>query len=89
MVIDFDKHGAKGTAAIRDRNGSTTYLLRDIATVFDRLKTHAFHKMVYVVCEQEVHFRQVIKAVELMGRADVANKLQHITFARANSLVPH
>ncbi|KFZ18424.1 hypothetical protein V501_01226 [Pseudogymnoascus sp. VKM F-4519 (FW-2642)] len=89
-VIDFDKHGAKlGSAAIRDRNGSTTYLLRDIATVFDRLKTYEFDKMVYVVCEQDVHFRQVFKAVELMGRGDVANKLQHVTFTRANSPVAH
>jgi arginyl-tRNA synthetase len=84
-VIDFDKHGGRGSAAIRDRSGCTTYLLRDIATVFDRLNTHSFDKMVYVVCEQEVHFRQVIKAVELMGRVDVANKLQHITFARPSS----
>ena len=84
-VIDFDKHDAKlklGAAALRDRSGSTTYLLRDIATVFDRLKTHAFDKMVYVVCEQEVHFRQVFKAVELMGRKDVSTKLQHIAFTR-------
>lgn len=89
-VIDFDKHGARlGTAAVRTRNGSTTYLLRDIATVFDRLKTHSFDKMVYVVCEQDVHFRQVIKAVELMGRADVANKLQHVTFTRANGPASH
>ncbi|KAG0645350.1 Arginyl-tRNA synthetase [Hyphodiscus hymeniophilus] len=87
-VIDFDKHGAKlGKAALRDRNGSTTYLLRDIATVFDRLKTHAFDKMVYVVCEQDVHFRQVFKAVELMGHPNVANKLQHITFPKPNTIV--
>ena len=82
-IIDFDKHGAKlGTATIRDRNGSTSYLLRDIATVFDRLKIHAFDKMVYVVCEQEVHFRQVFKAVELMGHADVADKLHHVAFSK-------
>ncbi|KAF4632048.1 hypothetical protein G7Y89_g6082 [Cudoniella acicularis] len=89
-VIDFDKHGAKlGTATIRDRNGSTTYLLRDIATVFDRLKTHEFDKMVYVVCEQDVHFRQVFKAVELMGRPDVSSKLQHITFTKAIGSTSH
>lgn len=88
-VIDFDKHGAKlGTAALRDRNGSTTYLLRDIATVFDRLQTHSFDKMIYVVCEQDVHFRQVFKAVELMGSPDVASKLQHITFTRAGGHPP-
>ncbi|PVH77594.1 Nucleotidylyl transferase [Cadophora sp. DSE1049] len=89
-VIDFDKHGGRlGTATIRDRNGSTSYLLRDIATVFDRLKTHAFDKMVYVVCEQDVHFRQVFKVVELMGRADVANKLHHVTFTKPSGPSPH
>ena len=86
-IIDFDKHGAKlGAATVRGRNGSTTYLLRDIATVFDRFKTHSFDKMVYVVCEQDVHFRQVFKAVELIGRADIANKLQHISFPKASGL---
>lgn len=84
-VIDFDKHGAKlGPGTIRGRNGSTTYLLRDIATVFDRHKTHSFDKMLYIVCEQDVHFRQVFKAVRMMGYADIADKLQHITFPRAS-----
>jgi arginyl-tRNA synthetase len=92
-VIDFDKYGEKkdkhgekklGTVPLRDRNGSTTYLLPDITTVFDRLKTYSFDKMVYVVGEQEGHFRKLIKAVELMGRADVGNKLQHVSFARAD-----
>lgn len=89
-VIDFDKHGAKlGTATIRGRNGSTTYLLRDIATVLDRFKTHSFDKMIYVVCEQDVHFRQVFKAVELMGRVDIAEKLQHISFPKGSGPSPH
>jgi arginyl-tRNA synthetase len=84
-VIDYDEHGARlGTVTVRGRNGNTTYLLRDIATVFDRFKTHSFDKMIYIVCEQDVHFRQVFKAVELMGHADIADKLQHITFTRAN-----
>ena len=82
-VIDYDKHGAKlGLAIVRGRNGSTTYLLRDIATLFDRVKTYSFDKMLYVVGEQDVHFRQVFKAVELMGHADIAGKLEHVTFAK-------
>ncbi|KAE9375792.1 arginyl-tRNA synthetase [Stipitochalara longipes BDJ] len=89
-VIDYDKHGAKlGTATVRGRNGSTTYLLRDIATVFDRFKRHSFDKMIYVVCEQDVHFRQVIKTVELMGHPEIANKLEHITFSKANRRSSH
>ena len=82
-VIDYDEHGARlGSVTVRGRNGSTTYLLRDIATVLDRFKTHSFDKMIYVVCEQDVHFRQVFKAVELIGHGDIADKLQHITFPR-------
>jgi arginyl-tRNA synthetase len=82
-IIDFDKHGVKlGTAILRGRNGSTTYLLRDIATVFDRSKRYVFDKMFYVVGGQDVHFRQVFKAVELMGYGDIAEKLQHITFSK-------
>jgi arginyl-tRNA synthetase len=89
-VIDYDKHGAKlGMATIRSRNGSTTYLLRDISTVFDRLKRHSFDKMIYVVCEQDVHFRQVFKAVELIGHPDIAEKLEHITFAKASRRSSH
>jgi arginyl-tRNA synthetase len=83
-VIDYDKYDKRlGTGILRGRNGSTRYLLRDIATVFDRFKTHSFDKMVYVVCEQDVHFRQVFKAVELMGHPDIANKLERVTFPRA------
>ena len=89
-VIDYDKHGTKlGMATIRGANGSTTYLLRDIATVFDRLKRHSFDKMFYVVCEQDVHFRQVFKAVELMGHPGIAEKLEHITFAKASRRSSH
>ena len=89
--INFQTHGFRGlgTAVVRDRNGCTTYLLRDVATVFERLKTYAFDKMVYVVCEQELHFRRVFKVVALMGHADVANKLQHLTFAGANGHWSH
>lgn len=89
-VIDYDKHGAKlGTANLRGRNGSTTYLLRDIATVFDRFKTHSFDKMLYVVGEQDVHFRQVFKAIELMGHADIAERLKHITFSKTSGPSSH
>lgn len=89
-VIDYDEHGTRlGTVTVRGRNGNTTYLLRDIATVFDRFETHSFDKMIYVVCEQDVHFRHVFKAIELMGYADLAKKLQHITFAKTSGPSSH
>ncbi|KAJ2907260.1 hypothetical protein MKZ38_006554 [Zalerion maritima] len=88
-IIDFEKHGAPrlGKAHLRDRIGLTNYFLRDIATVFYRFKTCPFDKMIYVVSgDQDTHFRQLFKTVELMGYADLEQKLHHVSFAKANRL---
>ncbi|EDN07351.1 arginyl-tRNA synthetase [Histoplasma mississippiense (nom. inval.)] len=39
-VINFEKHGARklGTAVVRNRGGTTTYLLRDVAAVLERVE---------------------------------------------------
>ncbi|KAM5371718.1 hypothetical protein ACJZ2D_007883 [Fusarium nematophilum] len=91
-MIDFSKHEARGlsTAVLRYRNGTTSYLLRDLAAVLDRYKTHSFDKMIYVVVmEQEMHFHRVTKTLELMGRQDLAERIQHVAFARINGLPDH
>lgn len=83
--IDFAKHEAKGLsmAVMRYRNGTTSYPLRDVAAVLDRYKTHHFDKMLYVVAmEQDMHFQRVVKTLELMGREDLAAKIQHVSFAK-------
>jgi arginyl-tRNA synthetase len=82
-MINFEKHGGKGlgTAIIRGRTGTTTYLLRDVAAIFEREQTYKFDKMIYVVSsEQDFYFRRVFKTVELVGRSDLAARLQHINF---------
>ncbi|RKL45900.1 Arginine--tRNA ligase, cytoplasmic [Fusarium proliferatum] len=87
--IDFSKHDAKGLslAVLRYRNGTTSYLLRDLAAVFDRYKKHQFDKMIYVVAmEQEMHFHRVTKTLELMGRQDLAERILHVSFAKINGL---
>ncbi|KAM0253461.1 hypothetical protein ACHAP5_000490 [Fusarium lateritium] len=87
--IDFSKHDAKGLslAVLRYRNGTTSYLLRDLAAVLDRFKKHSFDKMIYVVAmEQEMHFHRVTKTLELMGRSDLADRIQHVSFAKINGL---
>lgn len=88
-MIDFTKHDAKGlsTAVVRFRNGTTSYLLRDVAAVLDRYKAHKFEKMIYVVAmEQEMHFHRVTKCLELMGRGDLAERIQHVAVAKINGL---
>ncbi|OLN97805.1 Arginine-tRNA ligase, cytoplasmic 1 [Colletotrichum chlorophyti] len=88
-VIDFKKHGCKGLGLqiFRNRTGTTTYFSRDLASVLDREKEYAFDKMIYVVnSEQDSHFRFVTKALELMGREDLAKKIQHVGFGKVQGL---
>ncbi|KAL2192754.1 arginyl-tRNA synthetase [Corynascus similis CBS 632.67] len=84
-IIDFDKHGSKGLglAVVRSRTGTTTYLLRDVAAILDRAEKYAFNKIIYVVStEQDLYFRRVFRTVELMGRPDLAARLQHVNFGK-------
>lgn len=88
-IIDYSKHGPKslGVSVLRGRTGSTSYLLRDIAAVLDRDKKYSFEKMIYVVAaEQDVHFQKVFQALRYMGRADLAEKLEHVNFGKVQGL---
>jgi arginyl-tRNA synthetase len=76
-IINFAKHDAKGlgVAMMRYRNGTTSYLLRDVAAVLDRDAAFSFDKMIYVVAmEQDNHFGRVIKTLQLMGNEELALK---------------
>jgi arginyl-tRNA synthetase len=88
-IVDFKKHAPKnlGTAVVRGRTGSTTYLLRDVAAVLDREKKYAFDKMIYVVTsEQDSHFHRVFQMLEFIGRADLVAKLQHVPFGKVQGM---
>ncbi|KAK7894423.1 hypothetical protein LTR67_006184 [Exophiala xenobiotica] len=90
-VIDFEKHGYKGqkTAIARFSDGTTTYLLRDIAAVLERSDTHSFDRMIYVVSsKQDSHFHQVFTALEMMGCSELVAKLQHVSFGKFQGLSP-
>ncbi|EAQ85473.1 hypothetical protein CHGG_09487 [Chaetomium globosum CBS 148.51] len=85
MGWDVVKHGPKGlgVAVVRGRTGTTTYLLRDFAAILERDEKYAFDKMIYVVStEQDLYFRRVFRTLELMGRSDLAVRLQHVNFGK-------
>lgn len=86
-IINLKEHGGLGTPIARFSNGSTSYLLRDIAAVVERRKKYSFDKMIYVVTsKQGPHFQQVFKAVELMGYSDL--DIHHINFGKFQGLSP-
>lgn len=90
-VIDFEKHGSKGlrTTLARYSNGTTSYLLRDIAAVLERSRKYSFDKMIYVVtAKQDSHFHELSAALELMGHSELAHKIQHVPFGKTQGLLP-
>ena len=61
-------------------DGATLYSTRDLAAAFYRKQTYDFHKCLYVVAyQQNLHFKQWFKVVELMGH-EWAQDLEHVAF---------
>ena len=61
-------------------NGGTIYPTRDITAAIYRKNTYDFYKNLYVVAyQQNLHFRQVFKVLELMGY-DWAKDCIHVNF---------
>lgn len=87
VIIDFKKHAAPklDVAIIRNRNNTTTYLLRDVGGAIQRYEQHGFDEMIYVVMsEQDVHLQRLFKILQLMGGAyrEIASKMRHVTFGK-------
>jgi arginyl-tRNA synthetase len=88
QIIHMQNLGVKaGTAIVRDRSGSSTYLLRDLAAVLERSRKYAFDKMIYVVAsDNSVHFTQLIKVLEAMDMKELADKLQYVKFSEVSKM---
>lgn len=67
QVIDLSPYDMP-PCLITKSNGGTIYHSRDIAALLYRKANHHFHKCLYVTgLEQTLHFKQIFKAIELMG----------------------
>lgn len=79
MIVDLEKYNMP-PALIKKSDGSTLYTTRDIAAAIYRKEHYDFYKNIYVVAsEQNLHFKQWIKIVELMGY-DWAKDCIHVPF---------
>jgi len=67
-------------AMILKSDGATTYHARDVAELLNRHKKYDFEKCIYVVGrDQELHFRQLFRVIELMGH-EWAKGCVHVSF---------
>ena len=78
-VIDLEAYDMP-PCLITKSDGGSIYHSRDIAAVLDRKRTYHFDKCLYVTgLEQSLHFKQVFKAIEIMGY-DWAEQLVHVPY---------
>ena len=79
QIVDLEPYGMP-PALIMKQDGSTLYITRDIAAAVYRKETYDFYKNIYVVASQQnLHFQQWIKVIELMGY-DWSKQCIHIPF---------
>jgi arginyl-tRNA synthetase len=78
-VVDLSEYNMPPCLLVRT-DGATLYATRDLAAAFYRKNTYDFYKCLYVVAyQQNLHFKQVFKVVELMGK-DWYSDLVHVPF---------
>jgi arginyl-tRNA synthetase len=89
-LIDMKKHTDKklGTAIIRNRTGTTTYLLRELAAAVERHRKYNFDKMIYVVASDThtTHFPRVFEILKLMGMEDLGSRLHWVNFNEGSQM---
>jgi arginyl-tRNA synthetase len=82
IVLDLTEHGIPSTL-LRKSDGATLYLTRELATTLWRYREYDPALILYVVGEEQIlHFRQMIKAIELLGYPKLATRCIHIPFGR-------
>ena len=78
-IVDLEEYKMPPCLILK-KDGATLYSTRDIAAALYRQDTYHFDKCLYVVAyQQDLHFRQWMKVVELMGYP-WAKDLTHVAF---------
>lgn len=66
-IVDLSAYGMPPCLIVK-ADGATLYATRDLAAAYYRKETYDFYKCLYVVAyQQNLHFRQWIKVIELLG----------------------
>lgn len=78
-IVDLSEYDMPPCLILKS-DGSSLYATRDIAAAIYRKNTYDFDKCLYVVAyQQNLHFKQVFKVIELMGKP-WAKDLVHVAY---------
>lgn len=79
QIVDLEPYGMPPCLILRS-DGASLYATRDLAAAIYRKNTYDFDKCLYVVAyQQNLHFKQVFKVLELMGK-EWAKALVHVAY---------
>lgn len=79
QIVDLEPYGMPPCLILRS-DGASLYATRDLAAAIYRKNTYDFDKCLYVVAyQQNLHFKQVFKVLELMGK-EWAKDLVHVAY---------
>ena len=79
QIVDLADFGMPPALILRS-DGATLYITRDLAAARYRKDTYHFDKSLYVVAyQQDLHFRQLFKVLELMGH-EWYKQCEHVAF---------
>ena len=80
FVVDLEAYKMPPCLILKS-DGATLYATRDLAAALWRKDTYHFDKCLYVVAyQQNLHFRQVFKVLELMGYGWAKDQMEHVAF---------
>lgn len=78
-IVDLEEYGMPPCLILK-KDGATLYATRDIAAAIERYESFKFDKCLYVVAyQQDLHFQQVFKVLELMGY-EFSKDMVHVAF---------
>ena len=84
-IVDLSDYGMPPCLILRS-DGASLYATRDLAAACYRKATYDFNKCLYVVAyQQNLHFRQIFKVLELMGKP-WAKDLIHVAYGMVSLL---
>ncbi len=79
-VVDLEEYGMPPCLILKS-DGATLYHTRDLAAALYRKKTYDFSTCLYIVAyQQDLHFRQLFKVLELMGYPWAVDQMKHVSF---------
>ena len=79
-IVDLEDYGMPPCLILKS-DGATLYHTRDLAAALYRKNTYHFDLCLYIVAyQQDLHFRQLFKVLELMGYGWAKDQMKHVSF---------